>query len=320
MASTFERFRAQLDSAIDTIEKFENLEKKKLDIPTLPETYADAQSLLDRCESVSNKYKSAKPKIRIIHHLACSGGSLISKCISSMPNVYLLSEVHPYADRQRKQRQQPLFSPQDIVSLADYAGVPMHKSLSEKIFLASIKSLHEHVDLYGGYVVIRSHSHTDYCSGEAINSSPIVKILADFFDVQSVATLRNPIDSYLSLKKNNWLHFTPSTFDEYCRRVGFFIEEFGVENILTYDSFIVDPLLKMDTICEKLEIPFSDSFLDIFDAFKVTGDSGRKSDRIEAKSRRPMSETFIKEISNSKNFESICNKINVDWNDSLNYL
>ena len=38
---------------------------------------------------------SQKITLRSIHHLACTEGTLISKCIASMPDVALISEVNP---------------------------------------------------------------------------------------------------------------------------------------------------------------------------------------------------------------------------------
>ena len=41
------------------------------------------------CNSLS------RPFARAIHHFACSGGTVISKCVAAMPHVALLSEVNP---------------------------------------------------------------------------------------------------------------------------------------------------------------------------------------------------------------------------------
>ena len=37
----------------------------------------------------------AEPTVRILHHMARSGGTLISKCLASMDRACLLSEIHP---------------------------------------------------------------------------------------------------------------------------------------------------------------------------------------------------------------------------------
>ena len=52
---------------------------------------------MQRTENKENQspIKSQKITLRSIHHLACTGGTLISKCIASMPDVALISEVNP---------------------------------------------------------------------------------------------------------------------------------------------------------------------------------------------------------------------------------
>ena len=48
--------------------------------------------------SVIGNHNIEKPTIRIIYHMARSGGTLISKCLAVMNNVVLLSEVHPFGN------------------------------------------------------------------------------------------------------------------------------------------------------------------------------------------------------------------------------
>ena len=98
MPSSFELFKKQLDDAVGMIEQTHVFDNAPLNLPQTVDELVDTQSLLARCDHVAEKYEATKPVIRIIHHLACSGGTLISKCISAMPNVYLLSEVHPFTD------------------------------------------------------------------------------------------------------------------------------------------------------------------------------------------------------------------------------
>ena len=53
-------------------------------------------SLLDQCLDLCADRGAGGPEpVRLLHHFACSGGSLISKCVATMPNVQLLSEVDP---------------------------------------------------------------------------------------------------------------------------------------------------------------------------------------------------------------------------------
>ena len=38
---------------------------------------------------------SVNVKLRTIHHLACSGGTVISKAVQAMANTLVISEIHP---------------------------------------------------------------------------------------------------------------------------------------------------------------------------------------------------------------------------------
>jgi len=63
-------------------------------------------------------------------------------------------------------------------------------------------------------------------------------------------------------------------------------------------------------MCSKLQIPFDEMFEVIFDAFSVTGDSGRKGVVIEPRKRRDVSEVIKEEINQSNNFKIFCDIFN----------
>src|SRR5690606_26210779 len=53
-------------------------------------------SLVDQCIALCEERRfERKEPVRIVHHFACTGGTLICKCIAAMPNTQLLSEVNP---------------------------------------------------------------------------------------------------------------------------------------------------------------------------------------------------------------------------------
>ena len=60
-----------------------------------------------------------KKSIRIYHNLARSGGTVISKCIASMKQITLLSEVHPYIETVNPTYSKDLLS-QNILTQARY--------------------------------------------------------------------------------------------------------------------------------------------------------------------------------------------------------
>jgi hypothetical protein len=267
--------------------------------------FINANSLLDKCEQVDTGYKKSKPDIRVVHHLACSGGTLISKCISAMPNVYLLSEAHPFSDLHLGAGK-PKFSPTDISALSRHADIPHQQELARKVFLESIKIADNHLTNMGSHLVIRDHTHSDYSTGETVCAhSAIVNVLQRDYNVMSLLTIRDPIDAYAALVKNKWLHFSPPTFDEYCRRFNVMLNHFENEHIVRFEDFVADPRKKMQKICKCLSIPYSELFEDIFGVFRVTGDSGRSSDIIGSR-ERIAPEDVLNQCKNSKEYQKIC--------------
>lgn len=311
MINALTNLRASLENAVDMIDE-------SLLLPTEEAIYTDslsllkrqvnfihATSLLDKCDDVCKEYCDSKPVIRIIHHFACSGGSIISKCLSAMPNVYLLSEVHPFTDLAMG-KEKPKYSPSDITSLTKYAGIPKQKELAAKLFKKSIDEVNVHITKFGGSLILRDHTHADYCVGEHIHNNSIVELLKDSYQITSLVTLRNPIDCYLSLLAKGWVHFKPATFDEYCKRLLAFLNNFTKEQIVFYEDFVQQTQQVVKKMCSKLEIPFDDAFEATFDVFSVTGDSGRKGSIVGVRKRRDVSKVFEEEVKNSPYFKKVC--------------
>lgn len=246
-----------------------------------------------------------KPPIRIIQHLSCTGGTLISKCLAGMPNVVLLSEVNPLS--QLNLNSNPRFTPTDLTNLARQGRFPLFNELSEKIFKADIDVISEHARILGKYLVIREHSHSDFMVGESPSiCSTVRKLLKDSHQVLSVLTVRHPVESYLSLINNGWVHFAPKTFNEYCNRYLRFIKQNKDVPLYRYEDFVNDPQMQMRRICEALELPFNEDFQDVFDLNAMSGDSGRSSNIISKLERREYDENFRAETRQSHHFKKLC--------------
>lgn len=252
-----------------------------------------------------------KPPIRIIQHQSCTGGTLISKCLAAMPNVALLSEVNPLS--QVALETKPSFNPTDLTYLALRGGFPLIDELREKIFKSDIEVISKHTNSLGKYLILREHSHSDFFYGEAPKeTSTLRKLLRRDYPVLSVVTVRHPIDSYLSLVKHNWIHFTPRTFDEYCNRYVLFIDDNKNVPLHKYEDFVVDPQTVLRLVCRDLELPFNEDFLDVFDLNILSGDSGRSSNVIEKRERREFSESFQEEIDKSTKYKELVRLLHYD--------
>lgn len=304
----FDRLKVELDGVtkIITSSRIPDILSVSPSAKSLITQVQETDSLLERCSRIVEKdIEPKKPTLRLIHHFACSGGTLISKCISALPSVYLLSEMHPHSINHMGGGK-PKYLPSDLITMARYANFPSINEFSKKIFVENIKYAAKYIEERGGILVLREHTHIDYCVGERKEFIPTVdKYLSEHFVLKHLVTVRNPIDSYSSLVTNNWVQHSPSSFDEYCKRLLSFLEQYPAKYVIRYEDFVENPDKIMKKICKLLSLPFDDRYRDIFDVFSVTGDSGRKSHNIGPRERRPLGEEFIEEIKLSKSFKKI---------------
>ena len=271
----------------------------------------DAQSLLDRCVQISEEYAPPSLVIRSIHHFACTGGSLISKCLHAMPGAHVISEVHPLA-RQHVDIRKQKFTPTDTITAAFYAGVPRMDELALKIFEKDVLLILEQAERYGFLPIFREHSHTDYCVGEApLAAQPMQFGALANAKHKRLVTVRDPVDSYASLTSNGWLDHQPPTFDEYCNRYLKFLESFDETEIFYYEDFVLSPAREMTKMCAHLDIPYSGFFEQVFDVRSISGDSGRRSSTISARSSRKFDTALRQELESSVTYAKLRQFLNM---------
>jgi len=253
-----------------------------------------------------NNYLNAEP-IRVIQHLSCTGGTLFGKCVAAMPNTIVLSEIHPLSTQLFLSGESPEFCPTDVISLARLGKAPAIDDLCEDIFLGEIRAIEKHLRNYGQRLVLREHSHSSFLIGEgSFNKKTIPQILACSSPLVSIVTVRHPIDSYLSLRHNDWIHFEPGTFDEYCRRYLIFLGSNANAPLFKYETLLESPEDVLQEICVHFEIPYNQDFKDYLEIVAATGDSGRASIHIESRERRPIDDALILEATKSDNFSDLC--------------
>ncbi|BFM20136.1 sulfotransferase [Gilvimarinus japonicus] len=271
----------------------------------------NARSLLERCALVVNADKAnSKPTLRILHHFACSGGTLISKCLAAQPNVFVLSELHP-TTRLGMNINKAAYTPRDITTQAIYGRVPNVDALAEKLFVNDIIETEKHIKELGGHLVLRAHTHADYCTDKPTPQvDTLTRLLEPHFDIRQLVTVRHPIDSFMSLRDNGWIHFIPNSFDEYCARLLKFLTPFGIDKIIKYEDFVERPETQLKKITEALDLDMKADSLEYIDIFKISGDSGRSGAKIKLRPRKDMSEDYIKEISDSAHLKQITKILN----------
>jgi hypothetical protein len=273
----------------------------------------DTSSLLQQCLELCEEAGRVNPEpIRTIHHFACTGGTLISKCLASMPNTQLLSELDPFSLMQLN-TDKPIFTPTDIIAQMRQSTAGVDEDLIVELFMNNLNVIVNSTIKKGQRLVLRDHSHSQYCTSRSLESrQSIYSLITELYPVKSVVTVRDPLDSYLSLLSNGWVQFLPETFDEYCKRYLVFLNDYKDIPIIRYEDFVISPVKVMGEICDLLELPFIDDFEDLYSAIKLSGDSGRKADIIAPRKRRDISESLKQEASDSEGYSRLRDVLGYD--------
>lgn len=263
-------------------------------------------NLLDQCLALCEEhYQAQLEPVRTIHHLACTGGTLICKCVASMPNTQLLSEVDPLSTFKNPSGS-PKFAPSDMVSLMRQSTRGSSIELLVDIFQNSLSTICAESDSRGLRLVLRDHAHSHFCTGFCIPKRPsLLEMIKARFSAKSIITVRDPIDSFLSLHHHGWLSFTPPSFDEYCARYAAFLETYKGLPIIRYEDFVDEPSSEMAKICRLLDLPFNPDFTELFSVFHLSGDSGRSGATIGQRSRRAIDADVLLEMENSPRYQSV---------------
>ena len=248
----------------------------------------------------------SRPLVRTIHHFACSGGTVISKCVAAMPHVALLSEVNPL------NRFGADFEPTNPLLMLErsYRQLSVEEirdDFQRQIAQAVKICVDDGVDL-----VIRDHSHTDFCIGQQPAAlTPIFDFLGEAYELLSVLTIRHPLDSYLGLVAQGWQsQFSPSSLEEYASRYLCFMDRYAGLPVFRYEDFCLEPVAFMLGLCRSLEIEYDPTFVERFGRIRLSGDSGRGSNvEISPRPRREVPEQVQAEMQSSKTYAELISRL-----------
>jgi hypothetical protein len=224
-----------------------------------------------------------------------------------MQDVFLLSELHPYKIGKLR------FNPFDpLQQLIAQSFLQNDRAFQRQVFLDRISLADKVLRNSNKIPVIRDHTHSDYLTqqkvGDIKSKTSLLDVLAEQYSVLSVLTVRNPLDSYISLRTNGWATAIHS-FDDYCSRVVLMLDAYSDANIPIYkfEDFCRDPDKALKSICENLNLKFTNGYKEKFHDVRLTGDSGRASSAktIGELPSRDISENLLIEAKNSPSFTQI---------------
>lgn len=270
---------------------------------------ADAVLIALRRRGMQQLPQPQPPVLRSVHHLACTGGTLISKVIASLPGVALISEVNPL------NRNSAGFHPSNPLLLLEQAWRPLRPDQIRPAFQAEISQALRICADADHTLVLRDHSHSDFCRGsEPQRDVLLLSWLRPHHRFRPLRTLRHPLDSWLALVHAGWhTQFQPSTLLEYCRRQQAFLDATDAMPQLHYEDFCTAPLSGLEQICDALLLPFDPTALERFGNVHLSGDSGRRNtERIEPRPRRAIPESIQAELADPATHQalgSLCDRM-----------
>lgn len=232
--------------------------------------------------------------LRIVHHLSCVGGTLITKCIASMANILVLNELDYHSSLTSIAQGHPSFAPSDMVSLLRQGDVEISSDLISQLLIENLRTVISDQRAIGRTVLVREHSHGLFLVGDApMPHHSLQAILSMNFPVRAIVTVRDPAESYLSMVNAGWhTHFEPSNFGEYAKRYHAFLDAHDETPIVQYEALARTPEQSMQDICKHLDLQYFPDFQQVFGLFQFSGDSGRGGRSIKLYKAREDADKF----------------------------
>ncbi len=211
--------------------------------------------------------------------MARSGGTAISKCLASMSEIILLSEIHPRGTNIIN----PLVQAHDwhgLLTSSDLRYLKDEKTISfqDTIVLIARRCVEQRKTL-----IIRDWAHLDFTAIPFLSVPTYKLTLADMlakrFEVTHTATVRHPIDQWLSLRdhlrQSQSMQGKSLTLDTFLMGYLKFAEESVRIGFTRYEDFVRSPDSQLRILCERLAISFDTHYKGRWYTYpKITGDTG----------------------------------------------
>lgn len=245
-----------------------------------------------------------KPDIAVLYHLARTGGTLISKCLGAIDGNVLLSEIHPLVSVM-----DPLTQASQWFHLLSEAEREAFLAQGPFDYLKAIQFISERARARDKKLIIRDWTHIDYTAvpfvGVPSYQLTQTKLLQKEFTVHQFATVRHPIDSWLSVSQ---LKVTKDCLPLEAYLVGCrqFARAAKAMGFVRFEDFCVQPHASLKQVCDTLQVNYSDDFIDKFWSYRtITGEVG--GGRLEGKviktpSRKPVDPQLLEAFSNNNDY------------------
>ncbi|MDZ4728943.1 MAG: hypothetical protein SH820_03260 [Xanthomonadales bacterium] len=187
-----------------------------------------------------------------------------------MKDVVLLSEIHPLGSRMFNPLQQAM-EWYGLLQAAEFEAASRDKiSFSAAIALVAERCIDQ-----GKILVLRDWNHLDFIGLPFVQPAyrPLLteSLQADF-DLIRFASVRHPLDQWLSLTSNP-VFANRLGVGKYLKSVRRFSEMAAATGFLHFEDFTADPDTALQQLCKALELPFDASYRDRWANYtNITGD------------------------------------------------
>jgi hypothetical protein len=230
----------------------------------------------------------SRPVLRMLHHLARTGGTTISKCLAVMPGVALLSEIHPLGVEKISALHQAM----------GWYGLVTQNEIdqmgSDPDFARSIRLIAARASARGLRLVIRDWNHLDFAGAPLVETPSFrltaAEILESHFRLRQIASVRHPIDQWQSLRR---IPVMRGKIDLDRFLVGYrrFAEIAAPMGFVRFEDFCAEPDRALQRLCDALDLPYDTGWRSRWaDYDRITGDETAKRGAGELRQprRRPL--------------------------------
>lgn len=215
-----------------------------------------------------------KPPVAIYHALHRSGGTLIGRCLGSLPGVTLLSEVNPKAPVAFKILQ-PAYQAYFWQKLFDNQT---SETVGRLPFEEQIEVIYEKSTARGDRLLLRDWPYVDFIAHpwdcDPKGSLSLAECLENRFELFRIAVVRHPLDQWLS-----WLNYEGAAdartfgFAPFLSAVRRFTEATRSLPLFRYEQFIDSAEETLKAMCVELRLPYDPVFLSRWRHYRqITGD------------------------------------------------
>lgn len=254
----------------------------------------------------------AGPAVAVVHQMARTGGTLVNRCLGSMKDVAVLSEVHPCDPQFKITRQASawyqLLGQDDVPWLQEASALPPLEAFAEIVVRVAERSA-----AWGRHLVLRDWSHLDFLGIPFVDRPPMKLLtevaLKDRCRLRQAFFVRHPLDQYASSASRPGMapQLAPRRFVEAYHA---FAQVAASRGFQRYEDFAANPYEQLRVLCRSLDLPFDPGYEGLWRTYdKLTGDNAGPSrgfslEAIGALPSRPLDDSILAALKSEPDYRA----------------